>query len=110
MEDFLAANPGLRSRIPLVIEFPDFTPQEVGRIVSMTLAARWQFDEELVEQVAAQTYEALPAPQRSNGRWARNFAERLEALHSDHVATHAITGDDVRRIDQEVIRAAGARG
>ena len=110
MEDFLAANPGLRSRIPLVIEFPDFTPQEVGRIVSMTLAARWQFDEELVEQVAAQTYEALPAPQRSNGRWARNFAERLEALHSDHVATHAITGDDVRRIDPEVIRAAGSRG
>ena len=110
MEEFLAANPGLRSRIPLVLEFPDFTPQEVGRIVSMTLSSRWEFDAELVEQVAAETYEKLPEQDRSNGRWARNFAERLEALHSDHVATHGITGDAVRRIDPEVVRAAGVRG
>lgn len=110
MDEFLAANPGLRSRIPLVIEFPDFTPREVARIVSMTLAARWEFDAELVEQVAAETYETLPEQERSNGRWARNFAERLEALHSDYVASHSITGDAVRRIDPEAIRAAGAHG
>ncbi|HIY23265.1 MAG TPA: AAA family ATPase [Candidatus Brachybacterium merdigallinarum] len=109
MDEFLNANPGLRSRIPLVIEFPDFTPQEVGRIVSLTLAKRWDIDGELVEQVAAEAYEELPAKERSNGRWARNFAEHLESLHSDHVAAHGITGDAVRRIDPEVIRAAGGQ-
>src|SRR5699024_1871196 len=110
MEEFLGANPGLRSRIPLVIEFPDFTPQEVGRIVSLILAQRWEVDAELVEQVTAETYEGLPEKERSNGRWARNFAERLESLHSDHVVEHGITGEAVRRIDPTVIRAAGARG
>ena len=110
MDEFLAANPGLRSRIPLVIEFPDFTPQEVGRVVSMTLADRWEFETELLEQAAAEAYEAVPEQDRSNGRWARNFAEHLESLHSDYVAARGITGDAVRRIDPEVIRQAAARG
>jgi SpoVK/Ycf46/Vps4 family AAA+-type ATPase len=109
MDEFLNANPGLRSRIPLVIEFPDFTPQEVGRIVALTLAKRWQFDRELLEQVAAEAYEQLPAKDRSNGRWARNFAERLESLHSDHIMAHSITGEAMRQIDPEVIRAAGGQ-
>lgn len=110
MDEFLDTNPGLRSRIPLVIEFPDFTAQEVGRIVALTLSKRWDIDGELVEQVAAEAYEKLPAKDRSNGRWARNFAERLESLHSDHVMVHGITGEAMRRIDPEVIRTAGARG
>ena len=109
MDEFLAANPGLRSRIPLVIEFPDFTPEEVARIVSATLAPRWEFDGDLLEQVAAEAYRDVPEHDRSNGRWARNFAERVEALHSDHVAAHGLIGDAVRRIAPEVIRAAAGR-
>ena len=109
MDEFLAANPGLRSRIPLVIEFPDFTPEEVARIVSATLAPRWEFDGDLLEQVAAEAYRDVPEHDRSNGRWARNFAERVEALHSDHVAAHGLIGDAVRRIAPEVILAAAGR-
>ncbi|MGO1569191.1 MAG: AAA family ATPase [Brachybacterium sp.] len=110
MDEFLAANPGLRSRIPLVIEFPDFSPQEVARIVSATLAPRWEFDGDLLEEAAAEAYQNLPEHDRSNGRWARNFAERIEALHSDHVAARGLTGEAVRRIDPEVIRTAAGRG
>lgn len=109
MDDFLAANPGLRSRIPLVIEFPDFSPEEVARIVSATLAVRWEFDEELLERSTAGAYRALPERDRSNGRWARNFAERIETLHSDHVAAQGVTGEAVRTIAPDVIHEAAER-
>jgi len=109
MEEFLTANPGLRSRIPLVIEFPDFSPEEVARIVSTTLTARWEVDEELLERTAAETYRSLPGHECSNGRWARNFAERIEALHSDHVAARGARGEAVRSIAPEVILEAGRR-
>ncbi|ACU84365.1 hypothetical protein Bfae_04960 [Brachybacterium faecium DSM 4810] len=38
-----------------------------------------------------------------------SFTERVEALHSDHVAAHGLVGDAVRRIAPEVIRAAAGR-
>lgn len=105
MEEFLEANPGLRSRIPHTIEFPDFTPGDVARIVVAAVSARWEVDEVLLAETAAEAYRRLPDRDRSNGRWARNAVERLEALHSDRVAERGLTGDAVRHIDDDVVRS-----
>jgi SpoVK/Ycf46/Vps4 family AAA+-type ATPase len=105
MEHFLGANPGLRSRIPLTIEFPDFSPAEVGQIVVARLSTSWTFDEALLADVAARSYATLDVRDRSNGRWARTFAERIEAEQIEHVAANGISGADMRRIPREVIEA-----
>lgn len=105
MDRFLSANPGLRSRIPLTIEFPDFSPEDVGEIVVARLNASWTFDDVLVAECAAKTYAALDEKDRSNGRWARTFAERIEAEQIEHVAAHGITGAEMTRIPAEVIQS-----
>ncbi|HIZ98959.1 MAG TPA: AAA family ATPase [Candidatus Janibacter merdipullorum] len=109
MTDFLAANPGLRSRVPQWIEFPDYSSEEVARIVVARLARSWTFDEEHLAEVVARAYDETPPQDRSNGRWARIFVERLEDEHNDYVATHDIDGDDLDVIPAEVIDALAPR-
>ncbi|MDO5503399.1 MAG: AAA family ATPase [Actinomycetia bacterium] len=106
MDRFLGSNPGLRSRIPKIIEFPDYTPEQVGHIVVGRLKRHWQFDEDLAATTAAQVYAALPAKDRSNGRWARTFAEEIEKRHKQRIARENLTTDDMRAIAPETISAA----
>jgi SpoVK/Ycf46/Vps4 family AAA+-type ATPase len=103
MEEFLGANPGLRSRVPEGIEFPDYTPEEVGEMVALRLGDRWQYSRQLVVDEAARRYAALPAVEQSNGRWARTFAERVESAQKDYVVTNKVTGPDMTRIPDALI-------
>ena len=52
-------------------------------------------------------YEALPTAERSNGRWARNFADRLEHRHKLWIARTDPSGEDLRTITEETVRAVG---
>lgn len=103
MDTFLGANPGLRSRIPESIEFPDYTPEEVGQLVVLHLGDGWDFTADLVVSEAARRYAELPAAEQSNGRWARTFAERIEAAQKDYAVTHGVTGPDMRRIPDALL-------
>jgi SpoVK/Ycf46/Vps4 family AAA+-type ATPase len=105
MEHFLDANPGLRSRIPLTLEFADFSPAEVGAIVVDRLRKSWSFDEAALADLVARTYASLDPRDQSNGRWARTFAERIEADQIEYVAANGIAGSDMKRIPAEVIHA-----
>lgn len=103
MEGFLGANPGLRSRVPESIEFPDYTPHEVGEMVALHLGDRWEFSRELVVGEGARRYAALPAEERSNGRWARTFADRIVAAQKDHVVTNSVPAADATRIPDALV-------
>lgn len=105
MDSFLGANPGLRSRIPLRIEFPDYLPGEIAKIVVKQLAQRWLFDETVVAGVVVQAYTALEPKDRSNGRWARNFVEQLETEQIEYLASHGVSGGALKRIPDEVVQS-----
>ena len=90
MQDFLGANPGLRSRIPLTIEFPDYTPDEVAQIVCA---------------VAAKEYATLPSQEQSNGRWARNYAQYIEKQHKKWLIDHDVEGESALHIEAELIES-----
>lgn len=108
MEDFFGANPGLRSRVPNVIEFPDYTPAEVAEIVERILTARgWRFDVPVLTATVEQAYAALAPQQRSNGRWARTFADAVEREHKLWIAAHNAAGEELRTIADDTIAHAG---
>ena len=81
MERFLAANPGLRSRVPYRVRFPDYSREELVGILHGMIRSRFRFEPELLE-VSEEYFRSLPegvlnAPGFGNGRFVRNLYERI---------------------------------
>ncbi|WP_437583477.1 AAA family ATPase [Paramicrobacterium sp. CJ85] len=104
MRQLYEADPGLKSRIPFEIEFPDYTTAEVVEIAARALSQQWVFDRSLFDEIATAAYDALPEQDRSNGRWARNFTERIISAHTDYLAENDIHGEAMKQIPDEVLR------
>lgn len=105
MDAFFQSDPGLRRRIPTIIEFPDYTSEEVAQIVARVLSGSRTFNEELLRSVTVAAYDATPAGERSNGGWARNFAEAIIKKHAAYRVQHAVRGEARREVPDEVIEA-----
>lgn len=105
MDQFFQANPGLRSRVPHAVHFADYSSEEVAEIVARTLAASWIVDAGLLHDAVVVVYDALPPAERANGRTARMFAEQLEGIQSNHIATSDIQGEALRVIPDHVVVA-----
>ena len=97
MNEFLAMNPGLRSRIPYVIDFPDYTVNEMLDILSMDLA-KYQhiLTEDSVAKLAG-IIQAVKAKSENfeNGRFARNLAQALHAAHAVNVYQGVVSGTEI---------------
>lgn len=79
MEEFLTANSGLRSRFPHIIEFPDYSPEELWRITESIVASKgYRLDPACQEPLTAYFAQVQGDGGRSqgNGRMARNKVEQ----------------------------------
>jgi Cdc6-like AAA superfamily ATPase len=96
MEGFIDTNPGLRSRFPRTIHFPDYTDEELVRIVLSTAdKAGYRFPPEAVTKVKA-WFEAQPRVKGfGNGRTARNLFEEVVGRHAQRVVDQADPSDAV---------------
>lgn len=103
MEQFLDVNPGLRSRIPNYIIFPDYSPEEVATIVEKMIVKDWKVNVPLLKSTVIDIYSYLPDYEKANARWARNFSEKLIQLHKSWIAEHSSEIDDIKKINDEVI-------
>jgi stage V sporulation protein K len=78
MEQFLRSNPGLRSRFPIHLDFPDYSVDELTRIAEMMLRKR----EYRLSADAASLLEAIVREKKaqevtpSNARMVRNLIEK----------------------------------
>ncbi|OQM44538.1 stage V sporulation protein K [Anoxybacillus sp. UARK-01] len=80
MDYFLSLNPGLPSRFPLMIEFPDYTVDELIHIAKQMLREReYEFTFEAERKLYHHIEELLHTKKErkfSNGRYIRNLIEK----------------------------------
>lgn len=78
MEEFLQSNPGIRSRCPNRIEFPDYSPEEILQIIKVMVKQRGlvmepESDAALLKQIERAKIKGKTDD--GNGRLARNLLE-----------------------------------
>ena len=103
MEEFLTANSGLRSRFPNIIEFPNYTAEELLAITKLTAKKKGYTIDETCETPLLQYYEkrqATDARTAGNGRLVRNLVE--DAILNQ---SRRLTGGDVTRLTEAELAA-----
>jgi stage V sporulation protein K len=79
MNRFIASNPGLKSRFPIHIEFPDYNEEELFRIAlqmyeerdyQLSNRCRWKLKQQLAEFARSRH------PYSGNARYVRNLVEK----------------------------------
>lgn len=107
MEEFIGSNPGLRSRFPRVIHFPDYTAAQLLAIFEM-LAGRHHYDlsDGARDRLMAHFGTVPRGPGFGNGRLARNLFEEACAMQ----ASRLVKLGDVSRDDLVCLTAEDIPG
>jgi len=86
MQTLMKANAGLESRMPYVIEFPNFTREELLAIYKSMVGKKFRYEEGLFDTVKAYfdglAEETITSKEFSNARFVRNLFERTWAKAS----------------------------
>ncbi|HEX6257358.1 MAG TPA: AAA family ATPase [Euzebyales bacterium] len=109
MEDFIGSNPGLRSRFPRVIHFPDYDTSELLQIFEI-LAGTHHY--ELTDGARARLtshFDAVPrGPGFGNGRLARNLFEEACAQQASRLVRMGdVSREDLMRLTADDIPQRG---
>lgn len=104
MYEFLQVNSGLQSRIPTTFDFEDYTPDEIVEIGLLGLHKQgYQVNKALYADVVKLSY--TRSNDNSNGRWIRNFNEKLLRQVSTRVARDGSSDyNSILDQDLEVLR------
>ena len=104
MYEFLQVNSGLQSRIPTTFDFEDYTPDEIVEIGLLGLHKQgYLVNEALYADVVKSNY--ARSNDNSNGRWVRNFNEKLLRQVSTRVARDGSSDyNSILDQDLEVLR------
>jgi SpoVK/Ycf46/Vps4 family AAA+-type ATPase len=86
MNKFLDSNPGIRSRFPKTVMFPDYTDDELVRIFeSMAEEHNYTPDLTAIEMLRKRLAAEPRGPMFGNGRLARNLFEAAIARHASRI-------------------------
>ncbi|WP_242900854.1 AAA family ATPase [Actinomadura terrae] len=92
MAEFLAANPGLDSRFPKQLHFPDYTDDQLLTVFEQLAAADgFRLADGTHEVLRSMLRRAPRGPSFGNGRLMRNMLDVAVANQADRVASAAVT-------------------
>lgn len=89
MARFLRSNPGLRSRFPFHIDFPDYAPDELIRIAEIMLRNR-EYALSLRARRKLLTLVQNRRVDTGNARWVRNLIERAIRRHAVRILSGSV--------------------
>jgi SpoVK/Ycf46/Vps4 family AAA+-type ATPase len=92
MKEFIASNPGLRSRFTRYIDFPDYTPAELMQIFQQQALDSGYLLSEAAQRKATEVFKIGYENRNDgfgNGRWVRTIFERASLNMSDRLADNA---------------------
>ena len=99
MEAFFSRNPGLRSRVPFHINFPDYSPEEMFQIAEQEAKKRgFSIQPEAKEMVETICGAAVHHSNSGNGRFCRNLVESAILNYASR-----IYGNDDMTADKDFI-------
>ena len=110
MNVLMKGNLGLASRMPYIIEFPNFTREQLYEIFVSMVKDKFKYEEKLFEEAhkyfLGLTDDILNAKEFSNARFVRNLFERTWAKASlrcqlDKQKTVVLTASDFERASKE---------
>ncbi|AIS52453.1 stage V sporulation protein K [Thermoanaerobacter kivui] len=106
MEYFLSTNPGLHSRFPIQIDFPDYTVDELLQIAEVMVKSRqYKLTESAKKKLMKFLIYDDNSREMGNARLVRNIIERAIRKHAVRVLNKAnITKEDLITIDSIDIR------
>ena len=110
MEQFISSNPGLRSRFPRVIHFPDYDTDELVRIFEMLAGHNhYELSDGARDRLRAH-FDVVPrGPGFGNGRLARNLFEEACAQQASRVVRiDQVSRDDLVCLIADDIPGPGA--
>lgn len=86
MRQFMASNPGLRSRIRHTVQFPDSTRDELRQIaVDMVRGQQMQLAPEAADAIADRAVEQSLLPEFANARTVRNLVDAAITRHASRM-------------------------
>ncbi|WP_036043150.1 AAA family ATPase [Leptospira alstonii] len=101
MSQFMDANPGMRSRIPNVIEFPDYTPAEMLSILKLQCGKDFAIPSES-DRGLLELFEMKQIPGRNdsgNGRLVRNLFDEARKRQGDRLSKiSSATAEDYKTL------------
>lgn len=107
MNEFLERNDGLRSRIPYIIDFPDYSVEELTEIFRNMVKERgFEIEEEAVKKAHMLFEKARCIDNFGNGRYVRNLLDGALQNQSVRLVKSGKAVDSIRKKDLFLIKTA----
>lgn len=113
MQQFMESNPGLRSRFPITVEFPDYSSEELLKIFKKFCSDNsFNVSPEILDRVKAafKTEAAKRKNNFGNARMVRNYFEKMIMNHANRLVVDNMLGiNDITSFSIDDLPVAGVR-